>query len=212
MSMRGLLYGGLRLARSVTGIGRHNNFRFLEVAIVLLLPDEVHHQIHRLQLELLRRHGLSPSLCAPPHITLKLGFKCQDVEAVAEYLAELAARVPPLPLSLKNFSHFDEGIIFLDVEANPALEQLRRNLLHDLAQRYRVEPRPIEQSGYHFHVTLTYGLPRRIFNTELARFTNLSKVFSGMGDRLALLVNVGGHWVTYKSCALTAAHDIHSTV
>jgi 2'-5' RNA ligase len=212
MPIRGLLYGGLKLARSITGIGRRNNFRLLEVAIVLLLPDDVHHQIHRLQLELLRRRGLSPSLCAPPHITLKLGFKCQDVEAVASYLAELAARMPALPLSLKNFRHFDEGIIFIDVEVNPALEQLRQNLLQDLAQHYGVEPRPIEQSGYHFHVTLSYGLPRRVFNAELARFGNMSQRFDCTGERLALLVNVGDHWITYKSCVLIAAQDINSTV
>jgi 2'-5' RNA ligase len=202
MSIKGIIYGAVRHARSITGIGRQNNYKNLEAAIVLLLPDGVQNELQRWQLDTLRRHGLNPGLSAPPHITLKLGFKYEDINAIADNMAELAGQIAPLPVLLKDFMHFDEGIIFLDVAPDEALERCRQSVVQMVSQRHGVQPRPIELAGFRSHVTLTYGLPKQRFEQERERFAALPVRFACVLDRMALLIRVDDHWVTYRSCQL----------
>ncbi|MFM2058439.1 MAG: hypothetical protein RLY71_2824 [Pseudomonadota bacterium] len=202
MSLKGLIYGAVRQVRSITGIGRQNNYKHLEAAIVLLLPEAVHADLQRWQLDILRRHGLNPGLSAPPHITLKLGFKFDDIDAIARSMAELAAQTAPLPVLLKDFRHFDEGILFLDVAPDEALERCRQSVVQRVAGQHGVAPRPIEQAGFHSHVTLTYGLPKARFEQERARFAAMPVEFRCVLDRMALLIRVDEQWVTYRSCPL----------
>jgi 2'-5' RNA ligase len=202
MSIKGMIYGVVRHARSITGIGRQNNYKNLEVAIVLLLPDDVQNELQRWQLDILRRHGLNPGLSAPPHITLKLGFKFDNIEAIANDMAVLTKQTAQLPVLLKDFRHFDEGIIFLDVAPDEALERCRQSVVQMVSRQHGVQPRPIEQAGFHSHVTLTYGLPKQRFEQERALFAAMPVQFACVLDRMALLVRVDDHWVTYRSCPL----------
>lgn len=202
MSLKGMIHRSVWQLRAITGIGRQNNYRNIETAIVLLLPDEVGNEVQRWQLGILRRNGLNPGLSAPPHITLKLGFKHEDIDALAASMAELAGRTAPLPALLKDFRHFDEGIIFLDVAPDKALERCRQAVVQMVSRQHGVSPRPIEQAGFHSHVTLTYGLPRPRFEQEHARFAAMPVQFRCVLDRMALLVRVDDQWVTYRSCQL----------
>jgi 2'-5' RNA ligase len=197
-----LIYRGVHATRTLLGIGRQHNYRTLEVAVVLLLDETAHHLARQRQLAVLRRHGVNPGLAATPHITLKLGFKCRDPQAVADYLDELAARFEPLSVTLKDFGHFDEGITFWDVVPDAGLDRLRRALVADLTARFGVTPRPLEGDAFRFHVTLAHGLPAAAFRAERDALAREHAVHRFIGQQVALLVRCDHHWIDYKTVTL----------
>lgn len=207
MSISSLVYGLVHGARARLGINRQHNYRTLEVAFVLLLDRTAHHQTRQRQLGTLQRHGVNPGLSAPPHITLKLGFKCRDPEPLADYLDELAARFEPVHVTLKDFDHFDEGITFWQVMPDPALERLRQALLADLSTRFDVTPRPLEGSDFRFHVTLAYGLPAAAFRAEREALSLEHAEHRFTSRDVALLVRCDDQWIDYKTVTLGAPHD-----
>lgn len=200
--IRRVAYRGVTWARSAFGIGRAANFKRLEIAFVLPLSDEAHNYMRRIQVAILRRRGTIGALTATPHITLKLGFKTSDLGGFEEYLDELARVTPPVDIRLNGFDRFEEGIIFLDVEPDPALEQLRRRIVQDLIVRFGIPPSPLEGDRFHFHATLAHGLTKRQFETEFQSVTGPAPHFTFKARSLAILCHMGSHWITYRRANL----------
>jgi 2'-5' RNA ligase len=197
-------YRAVRRARGTFGIQRAANFRLLEVALVLPLADEPHNYAIGVQVDLLRRYGQNDGLAAPPHITLKLGFKTADLGAVAAYVEEIARETAPLEVSLPRFDAFDEGILFLAVEPTAELDKLRRRIVRDVEERFAVPPRPLEGDLFRFHVTLAYGLPRKIFAAERARLASERPPPLRFPARsIEMICDTGGRWTCYHRAALT---------
>lgn len=192
----------VRRARSSLGIERAATLARPQIAIVLPLDHAAHNFMARHQVEILRRHGINEGLTAVPHVTLKLGFKTPDLETFAGYLDEVAKSTPTFEVTLRGIGSFEEGVIFLDVEPTPALDQLRRRIVRELAERYQIEPRPLEDDRFHFHSTLAYGLTQKAFEQELVRLTPLKPTFHFKAQTLALLCHTGDHWITYRRAAL----------
>jgi 2'-5' RNA ligase len=198
-----LAHRAVRRARGTLGIQRAANFRRLEVALVLPLADEAHNYATRIQVELLRRYGQNDGLAAPPHLTLKLGFKTADLAPLAAYVDGLARETPPLEVRLPRFDAFDEGILFLDVEPTPELDRLRRRIVREVEERFAVPPRPLEGDLFRFHVTLAYGLPKKTFAAERARFAAERPPSLRFEARsIEMICDTGGRWTCYHRAEL----------
>ena len=129
-----------------------------EIAIVLLLSDAAQNYARRTQLELLKQYRIEHGISAEPHVTLKLGFKTFDIHPIEEYFDQLAREIDAVEIMIRNFGFFDEGIVFLDIEPNPPLEDLRKRILSALRNKFSIQPHPIEGDAYHFHATVAHGL------------------------------------------------------
>lgn len=186
---------GVLLRRSPPGAPTVRDQRRLTVALVLPLGGAAARWMLEQQLAMLQRHGCNPGLDAPPHVTLKMGFKVDTTAPVERYLAELAGALAPFTLRLQGIGRFDEGIVFLDVAPDAALEALRLRVLADLQARFGVVPQAIEDDRFHFHATLTYDLPDAALDAEQQRLTALAPTFDAAIDHLALWVHGGEHWV-----------------
>ncbi|MFZ2650028.1 MAG: 2'-5' RNA ligase family protein [Burkholderiaceae bacterium] len=193
--------------RRISGIQRASNFRHLEIAFVLPLNDAAHNYMTKLQVDILKKHGVNQGLAAPPHITLKLGFKATELGSYENYLDELAKTTAPVEIGLNNIGKFEEGILFLDVEQNHKLDHLRRRIVRELSSRFGVQPRPLEGDRYHFHATLAYGLGDRRFKDEYELLSSLAPKFHFKAKSIELLLHNGVHWVTYRRAALTGLSD-----
>ena len=203
-SVTDLAYRAVRRARGTFGIQRAANFRRLEVALVLPLADEAHNYATRFQVELLRRLGQNDGLAAPPHVTLKLGFKTADLDAVAAYVDEVARETPPLEIRLPRFDAFDDGILFLDVEPTPELDRVRRRIVREVEARFAVPPRPLEGDQFRFHVTLAYGLPKKLFAAERARLlAERPPPLRFEARSIEMICDTGGRWTCYHRAALS---------
>lgn len=188
-------------ARSTLGIPRRGLSR-PELAFVVMLGDDAHNFMTELQVEILKRQGINEGLIAPPHITLKLGFKSPDLAVFAGYLDEVARSTAPFEITLRGINAFDDGVIFLDVEPTEALDRLRRRVVRELSERFQIEPRPLEGDRFRFHATIAYGLPQKAFEEELARLSRLTPSFRFQAQTLAMFCHAGKHWITYRRAAL----------
>ena len=195
--------GRLLWALEPLGFSRSARPRTFEIAYVILVSSEVHNYMTRLQLDILRRYGANPGLTASPHITLKLGFEVSEIEPFAAYLDRIAGDIEPFEICVRNIDVFDGGIIFLDVEQDPRLENLRRRILRDLSEKYGVEPYPLEGDQYRFHATLAYGLSNRDFERAWKELKDLKVEFRFVFDTLGLFCHTGDGWITYRRAVLS---------
>jgi len=202
-SIRHLAYRFVAWARRVLGIQREANFRRLKIAFVLLCDDNVNRHVRKIQLDILKRHGINEGLSAPPHITLKLGFKTTDIAQFEDYLEELSRTIEPFEISIQGFDVFSEdGILFLNIKRSEALEQLRRRIINDLAERFAIQPYEIEGDKFRFHISVAYGLPKRRFLAEHARHSRTEPVLHFQADSLAILCFAEQNWITYRKVSL----------
>jgi len=204
-SLRSLVSGMYRRVRSAglrTGGSMSDGVRTLEIAYVILLNDEAHNYMSKLEIELLKQYGPHEGLKATPHITLKLGFPVSDPEPFEQYFDKLVTEIEPFEIHIKNIGFFDDmGIIFMDVVHTPQLERLRRQILSDLSERHGIKPYPLEGDQYHFHATLAY-LSKHDFSRARRQFETMKVEFRFMLDTIGLICHTGEEWVTYKRARL----------
>ena len=174
----------------------------VQLAIVIPLADQPAREVTKLQIEILRKYGRNPGLEAFPHITLKMGFGATDIRPFEKYVETLASEIPPFKISVKNFETFDDGILFLDVEPNPALETLRQRILEDLSVNHGVRAEPIEGPLFRFHVTLAYGFRPHEFEALQKFYASREAKFVFEASHMDLFCHTGQQWVSYAHAEL----------
>jgi 2'-5' RNA ligase len=197
-----LAYRVVSRARSSLGIPHRAQLSPPELAFVVMVGDDAHNFMTELQVEILKRQGVNEGLIAPPHITLKLGFKTPELPMFARYLDEVARTTKPFQITMRGIGAFPDGVIYLDVEPTEELDRLRRKIVRELSERFQIEPRPLEGDQFRLHATLAYGLPEKGFDEELARLSQLTPSFRFQAQTLALFCHTGKHWITYRRAAL----------
>ncbi|MEW5983873.1 MAG: 2'-5' RNA ligase family protein [Acidobacteriota bacterium] len=179
--------------------------RRFEIAYAILVNDEVHQFVNRMQTDVVRTCRVRPLLHETPHITLKLGFRVSAFEPFEAYLETLARETDPFEIGVRDVGFFDEGIIFLDVEPNAAFERLRHRILRDLSERHGIEPYAIEGDQFHPHVTVAFGLSSHDVEHAKAVFGGAGARFHFMLEALGLLCQTSTQWVTRKRANLTGS-------
>jgi 2'-5' RNA ligase len=179
----------------------------MQLAIVIPLPDEIAHEVVKLQFSIFKQHGKHDGLESQPHITLKMGFPANDIDAAVTFLEQVAARMNSIPIEIDGFDTFDEGILFLDVKPNPALETMRQELLRDLKSALGFAPLPIEGKCFRFHVTVAAGLPARDFERLRDDFKAQRIGYQFMARHVDLLCHTGSHWVQCRRLSLASTDE-----
>lgn len=180
----------------------------VQVGLALMVSDEVHNAMRRLQLDLAQACGTNPALRLTPHITLKQPFHAGALAAVEAYFDELASSVTLDEVHLSGVGYFDdetEGVAYADVAPHPALEQLRRRILADLAARFHVVPAEVEDDRYHFHATLAYHLTAQQLTRARAALADVTLDLRFTPARLGLFYYTGDLWIVYKLARLGPA-------
>lgn len=174
---------------------------FLGYAI--LVNDQVHNFMRKLEVAIQRDYGVNPGLKQPPHITFKQPFEAQQFEPFERYLDRLADEVDPFEIVMRGVGFFDEfGIIFLDVVQDPKLKALQRRVLHDL-KGSGVTPASFEDERYHFHATVAWGLGTDNFLKARDALKVTRAGFRFVAEKLGLFYNVGPEeWIVYRQSSL----------
>lgn len=177
----------------------------MQLAYVILLPDDVHNFMRRAQAELYELYGGSrKTLALEPHVTLKQPFEASELEPYERYLDRLAAELEPFELVMSGLGSFeDEGVVFLDVEQDERLHAIQRTLLDSLA----LEPAEYESgepAPYRFHGTLTTGLSSDQLEQALASLGDTPE-FRFPLRRLGLFRYSEETWTLYKRAKLARA-------
>lgn len=202
----------MRRARRAGSRRQHDDGpREQELAIVILVSDEVHNQMRGIQLEVRERYGDGSGLRVPPHISLKQGFLTTDVAAVERYFDALVRTIEPFDVRVRGIKAFDEWVLFVDVVPDPRLDALRQRILRELGEQFGVQPGPFEGKAFHFHATLAYSLSKSDLASAADAFAARCFDASFPMDSLGLFLQAGDGWTTLKQASLSKARNTRNT-
>jgi 2'-5' RNA ligase len=178
----------------------------VQLGIAILLPDEVHNAVRRLQLAVAQACGANHALRQTPHVTLKQPFHAKALEPVESYFDELVATFDPLDIRLHGVDVFEvDRVIFANVEADAPLEALRLEVLRELGERFRVKPRDVEDERYRFHSTLAYNLTEEQLGPARQTLADVDFDLRFRIETLGLFYYTGDVWIAYKRSRIAAS-------
>jgi 2'-5' RNA ligase len=168
------------------------------VGYVILLSNDVHNYMRRLQVVNINLYGTISGLVEAPHITIKQGFEVEALEPFEQYFDKLASEIRPFEIIVRGIGFFDQGIIFLDIEQDSRLKSLRTRVLRDLSNQFNVGPNALEDDRYHFHATLAHGLSKEDFANARQVLKDTKFEFRFVFDTLGMFYYTGEAWIVYK--------------
>ena len=198
---------GRKLLNALRRRGGQTEERFqrLDLAYVILVSEEVHNYMRRLQVGMLREYGASFGIEVSPHITLKQAFEVREIEPFERYFDRLVAEIEPFEIIVRGVGVFDDGVIFMDVARNGVLDSLRKRIIRDLSTEFGVRPNDLEDDRYHFHATLAKGLSPASLERARRALEGIPVEFRFVCDTLGLLAHTGAAWITYKRSGIVRA-------
>lgn len=125
----------------------------MKIGYALLLNDECHNFIRRVQLELHQALGIGLPR-QTPHLTIKSPFETDDIKHHVDYLENLAAKIPPIELVFSGFGFFGQHVIFLDVQENQDLLDLHSRILREVNEKFGLTPHELEGNNVKFHASI----------------------------------------------------------
>ncbi len=175
----------------------------MDLAYLILLPDDVHNFIRRAQAELYDRYEASPAtLVLEPHITLKQPFEADELGRYEHFFDRLAAETEPFELVMRGFGFFEaEGVVFLDVEQDERLQVMQRRILEEL----ELEPAEYESGKpvpYYFHATIAAGLSPEDLTDARARLDEAPGFRFPLEQLGMFRRETEGPWTLYKRVKL----------
>lgn len=123
--------------------------------ISLVPPRELSDQIKSLKTQIARQYDCKRALRLPAHITLQIPFKLDENEEkkLLNILDDFSQKKQPFHIQLKNYGHFGNSTIYIDVEENELLQALHFGLKSILQRELALENG--KQSGkFSPHITL----------------------------------------------------------
>lgn len=189
----------------------------MRAALALLADRETHNLVRKLtwQAHRMARTG-TIDVRLPPHVSLKLSFAVDDLDAMEAYADELALSIQPVPIHLtelqvRTIEHNREqfGLLWIDVEVTSQLRILHDRLNRDLAQRFGETQALYDGPEYHFHMTVAIGeQPPHVYEQLLDALPNVRIERMFTARELGLFVydepfGPHGEYLTYKIIRLT---------
>ncbi|MCW5852523.1 MAG: 2'-5' RNA ligase family protein [Anaerolineae bacterium] len=165
----------------------------LQLAYVIPLNTAVSSFAIRLAEEAQAEFGANRALVIEPHITLKTPFEAAILTPFERVLDDLASELSPFEIHITAIHWFEPDVIFLDMIQDTRLDTLRRRLLVALAE-LGVHPEAVEGEGYHFHITVAWGLPTVAIWQLWKRWQGMPVALTTACAELALVANDGTGW------------------
>jgi 2'-5' RNA ligase len=153
----------------------------MKATFASLANTEVHNLVRKLAWEMHQKYRTGTKHCRlPPHTSLKQPFRIPIIEAIENYMAELARSIQPFEVHLTElqvvptvFAGTEYGILWLDVEESDHLRQLRNRVNYELSQRFGDMQADHDGAAYHFHVTVMMGgQPRAVYRKFYSELPN----------------------------------------
>ncbi len=182
----------------------------MKAGFALLVDEQTHNFMRELALEIDRKYhtGLVAAQL-PPHISLKQPFAISDLDGVTRYFDELAARLEPIAVVLKEVQvllppdNATPGVVWLDVAENVGLRNLHNRINRELAERFDNTAAPFDGERYRFHATVSYGGPPAIYPQIRSEYDRMPVGRHTRSDRICFFYSndaegKAGSYVIYR--------------
>jgi 2'-5' RNA ligase len=164
--------------------------------IAVMAPEEVNNQVKQWKHYMREHYGCVVALRSPAHITLIPPFWMQDSleKELIRDISSFAATQPSFNISLINFDAFRPKVIFVRIEKNESLAQLKQALEQYLLSLSKY---PVKKESRPFHPHLTIAnrdLRKKDFYPAFEHFSKLEYRASFAAGDMALLKHNGTEW------------------
>ncbi|MGB0176970.1 MAG: 2'-5' RNA ligase family protein [Owenweeksia sp.] len=169
--------------------------------IAVIPPEPLATELNRLKKYLAEEYHSKASLNSPPHITLHMPFRWREkkLEMLFSGLEELAAAFSAFPVKLKNFGAFAPRVIFVDVAADDALDNLQKKVVEVARKNWKLDNANYKDRGFHPHITLAFrDLRKPMFNAAWTEFSNRSFCRDFQADGFYLMKHNGDRWQEHR--------------
>lgn len=147
----------------------------------------------------------------PAHFTLKYHFETDDIAPVERLLADFASRHAAAPVTVGQFGHFEENVVFATVTFSPAAQVLFEALGAALRQLSWMPWGPHDGAQLRPHMTLVENCRPR-FVEVWRHLAGRARHFPAALDNLTLLRQTGAdedgltRWAIHRTFILDGAH------
>lgn len=168
--------------------------------IALLADGEVSKEAMIQKQYMLEQYGCRVALKSPPHITIVPPFniKEEDEEVLTGCLDKIHLPFDSIEVQTRNYDHFGNRVIFIDIESSTSLGYLVEQVYDHLnACGF---PLIKDERPFHPHITIANrDIPKRNFRDIFRQFKEMKLEKLMTISQLTLLKNEPGKWTILRS-------------
>ncbi len=164
--------------------------------VALVAPAAINREVNRFKKWMKDQYQCIVALKSPAHITLVKPFWIETnwEEYLLTTLQSCEMNIAPFKVSLNGFSHFGKRVIYVDVEPDPGLNGLKKQVEDHFIRTFG-DSLKREQLSFQPHITIANrDLKPGDFNKAWEHFRGMKYEASFMADRISLLKLVDGKW------------------
>jgi 2'-5' RNA ligase len=164
--------------------------------VALVAPGPINEHVMKWKRWMLEKYQCQVALKSPAHITLIPPFWMQpELETeLLHSLQEFSSAQNPFPIKLLNFSNFKPGVLFVDVEKNETLTDLKDDLESFLIQKEKFRF-PKEDRSFHPHITIaTRDLRKKAFYEAWEHFKKTEYAAEWLAKDISVLKHNKKNW------------------
>jgi len=168
--------------------------------IAVVPPEDIREKVKDIKEYFSENYNSSHALRSPAHITLHMPFKWKEkkLDLLVNELTASVREKRSFKIKLSGFDSFSPRVIFIDVEENEDLLQLKKSVeqamkrLHILNSDYKAKP-------FHPHMTVAFrDLRKAQFSEAWKEFENKEFEEEFEVDSFVLLKHNGKIWEIFK--------------
>jgi len=172
--------------------------------IAIVAPEHVNRQAQQWKHYMRDHYGCTVALRSPAHITLIPPFWMEQSleEQLTNDVAAFAVKHVSFEITLKNFDAFKPRVIFVHVEPNEQLLQLKLSLEEHLLARQQY---PVKKESRPFHPHLTIAnrdLRKKDFAPAFEHFSKIDYTERFIAGSITILKHAGAAWDVYRELPL----------
>ncbi len=184
----------------------------MKATFAFLANNKTHNLVRKLSWDIHQKYRTGIDVCRlPPHISIKQTFDVSDLDALSEYMTELAQSIEPFQANLTHLEligatidGLESGILWLNVQETEFLRGLHNRLNEELTARFGNVPAEFDGAAYHFHLSVAIGgQPIETYRIILDEFKERLVNLQCMVRDLVMFVydersDVNAGYMTYK--------------
>ena len=164
--------------------------------IAIVAPDHINQQVLEWKHYMQQQFNCQVALKSPAHITLVPPFSMRNEQEpeLTGILEQLAPQLQRFPVHLKNFDAFKPRVIFVHIQPDDRLQQLKKKVESTLLQTNRF-PVKKEDRPFHPHITIANrDLQKEDFQSAWQHFQSIQYEAVFEADNVSLLRHNGAKW------------------
>ena len=173
--------------------------------IALIPPEPFRQKAWEMKEHFRDTYHSKASMNSPPHITLHPPFKLKqekEEKDLEQALQKLASDFRPFEAKLQDYGAFAPRVIFIDVEKEPAMEKLQKEIMEQVVERAEEEKKRPDHS-FHPHMTLAFrDLSKPNFHRAWKEYQSKELSYSWEVRQFTLLKHNGRHWEEHRHFSL----------